>query len=64
MIPPITPKIELIFPDGAIVGVAVGISVGAMPVVGVAVADVPLTLISCVHALLIAPPLSGNVTVY
>lgn len=56
-------------PEGAIVGVAVGVSVGKIPPpatvvgVGVPVADVPLILICCVHALLIAPLLSVNVTV-
>lgn len=49
IIPPIRPRVELMLPEGAIVGVAVGISVGGMPEatvgIGVAVATAPIILI-------------------
>ena len=68
IIPPIIPNVEPTPPGCLIVGVAVGISVGvavgATVAVGTAVTDTPpLMLTLCVHALLIALPLSVNVTV-
>ena len=67
-IPPIRPNVILTPPGFEIVGVAVGVFVGAIPAsVGVAVggivATAPVTAITCVQVALTAPELSVNTVV-